>query len=179
MKTFITSDLHFWHKNILKFSKEHRPFNSIEEMNEYLIDHWNSLVSPEDTIYSLGDFSFAGKEKTRAILDRLNGNKVFILGNHCYQMRSLYAEYGDVYDYKEVKHEGVKVVLHHYPIAAWNGQGRGSVMLHGHCHGSYQGEGRTVDVGYCNFGRIMPLSDAVEFCLARDIYVPDHHKAVE
>lgn len=178
MNKFITSDLHFWHKNILKFSKDNRPFSDIEVMNSYLIDHWNDTVKENDTVYHLGDFSFAGKQKTRDILDRLNGKKVFILGNHCYHMASLYGEYGEVIMYKEIKHYGAKVCLFHYPIAAWNGQGRGSVMLHGHCHGSYQGKGRTLDVGYCKHGRILSIDEAVEWCLNRDIEVVDHHKLI-
>lgn len=82
MRTFITSDLHFNHKNILKFQpnrKEALNCETIEEMNENLIKHWNTNVSDEDTIYHLGDFAF---NKAKDILTRLNGTKIFILGNH-------------------------------------------------------------------------------------------------
>lgn len=178
MREYITSDLHFWHRNILEFSSENRPFESIEEMNEHIIHHWNNKVNKEDVIYHLGDFSFAGKSKTRGILDLLNGKKVFILGNHCYHMDGLYREYGEACHYKEIKNSGVKVCLFHYPVSAWNQQGRGSVMLHGHCHGSYQGEGRILDVGYCKHGRILTVDEAVESCLDRPVVVNDHHKVI-
>ena len=175
---YITSDLHFFHKNILKFSPKRECFKDINHMNEVLIQEWNLKVSEQDTIYHLGDFSFAGREKTRSLLARLHGNKAFILGNHCYKLKGLYEEYGEVYDCLEIKHKDVKVCLMHYPIAAWNGQGRGSVMLHGHCHGSYQGEGRILDVGWCKHGRILTLDSAVQWCINRDIVVVDHHKII-
>jgi len=175
---YITSDLHFWHKNILKFSKEHRPFDTIEEMNNYIVNKINDTCTEDDTLYHLGDFSFAGKEKTRAVLDRIKCKIVFILGNHCYHMKSLYEEYGEVLMYKETKVNGVKTVLFHYPIATCNGQGRGSVHLHGHCHGSYEGLGRILEVGYCAHGRLLKIEEAVNMALEKEIYVPDHHAII-
>lgn len=82
MTTFIMSDLHFSHKNILKFNPETRQFRDVDHMNESIISEWNTKVKPDDTIYHLGDFAFAGNTKKREILDQLNGKKIFILGNH-------------------------------------------------------------------------------------------------
>lgn len=82
MSIFIISDLHFNHKNILEYSK--RPWNSLYEMQEGLIANWNSVVSPEDKVYFLGDFAFGrhSVESDRNLLLRLNGDKEIILGNH-------------------------------------------------------------------------------------------------
>jgi|YelNatPaOPRAMG01_1025707.scaffolds.fasta_scaffold50800_1 calcineurin-like phosphoesterase family protein len=80
MKYFITSDLHFNHKNIIEYSN--RPFNSVEEMNETLINNWNSVVSMDDIVYIDGDLAFGSKGKIREILNRLNGSKILIKGNH-------------------------------------------------------------------------------------------------
>ena len=52
---YYTSDLHFGHKNIIKY--EDRPFSSIEEMDEALIDKWNKKVKKNDEVYILGDFA--------------------------------------------------------------------------------------------------------------------------
>ena len=77
---YFISDTHFGHEAIISYC--HRPFRSIDEMNETLIKNWNETVSDNDTIYFLGDFSFCGYEKTRDILNRLKGKKIIIVGNH-------------------------------------------------------------------------------------------------
>jgi len=83
MKYFI-SDLHFDHKNILKYNAEFRSqWNTIEEMNEGLIKLWNETVSPQDEVYFLGDLTFKMKAQNYInILSRLNGKVHWIFGNH-------------------------------------------------------------------------------------------------
>ena len=80
MNVFFTSDLHFFHKNIIRF--DNRPFTSVEEMNETLIRNWNRKVKKDDLVYILGDISWGNDEETCAIFARLNGRKVLIKGNH-------------------------------------------------------------------------------------------------
>lgn len=172
-----TSDLHFFHRGILQFCNASRPYETVEDMNEGLIEHWNSVVGVDDVVLHLGDFSFKGKEATEAIIERLNGNIVFILGNHEKAIRNSIHDITK-YDYLEFRFNGVKVCCSHFPMSCWSGAGRGSVMLFGHVHGSFQGQGRTVDVGFDNWGRIIPLQEAIDFCLARNIYCPDHHKVI-
>ena len=87
MNTFLISDTHFGHKNILSFKRNDgtslRPaFNSIEEHDEFLIDNWNKVVSPTDKIYHLGDVGFYNVSKLLEVMSRLNGRKVLIKGNH-------------------------------------------------------------------------------------------------
>ena len=57
--TYFTSDLHFSHKNIMKFCPQFRSYASIKEMDAALIAQWNATVAPEDTVYNLGDISLA------------------------------------------------------------------------------------------------------------------------
>lgn len=57
-RVFFTSDTHFNHTNIIRFCE--RPFERVDEMNEKLIDNWNSVVSPEDFVFHLGDFCLGG-----------------------------------------------------------------------------------------------------------------------
>lgn len=80
MSVFFASDTHFMHKNIIKFEKEYRPFNTIEEHDEELIKRWNSVVGHADIVWHLGDVLFSGH--AFALLDRLNGRKNLVMGNH-------------------------------------------------------------------------------------------------
>lgn len=170
---YVTSDLHFFHKKVLKLCAGTRPWADVEEMTKALIDHWNSLVGANDVIFHLGDFSFAGKERTEHIISRLNGNIVWIRGNHDYKVfQRIHAK---TYDYLEVKYDGKKVCMCHYPMASWNQQGRGSVMLHGHSHGNYEGKGKSLDVGWDSLGEIVTLKEAIALADQNELYSPDHH----
>jgi len=80
VKFFFTADQHFNHKKIIQMCL--RPFGSVEAMNEELIRLHNSVVSPEDTIFCLGDFGFGSVEDLGNIVSRLNGHLVLVRGNH-------------------------------------------------------------------------------------------------
>lgn len=80
---FVVSDTHFNHENIIKFCN--RPYASAKEMNEALVENWNSVVRPQDKVYHLGDVYMGGgfpRESTLRLLKSLNGHKRLILGNH-------------------------------------------------------------------------------------------------
>lgn len=79
-KTFATSDLHIGHNR--EFVWEDRGFSSIEEHDRALVENWNSLISPEDTVYILGDVMLKDTEYGIPILKSLNGNLHIIRGNH-------------------------------------------------------------------------------------------------
>lgn len=136
MEVYLTSDLHFGHKNIIKY--ENRNYNTVEEMDEDFIKKWNNKVNNNDLVYILGDFSWYKPEKTMEILKRLKGKKVLIIGNHdeIYLKsedfdRSLFEE---ICYYKELKINKTKIVLFHYPIIDWNGKHNGSIHFYGHVH---------------------------------------------
>lgn len=76
------SDLHLGHKNIIRYCD--RPFSSVEEMDKFIIDSWNKVVTDEDEVYFLGDFCFGrpGKEVSQQYKNRLNGKIHLIRGNH-------------------------------------------------------------------------------------------------
>lgn len=176
MTIYVTSDLHFWHSNILKYNPENRPWDYVEDMNYGLIHHINNTVGSEDTLISLGDFSFGNRDYTEEIIHQIKCNNIiFILGNHCGKLQSLYEEYGEVRDYCETKVNKTKVVMSHYPMAVWNGSHYGSVMLHGHSHGTYQGKGRVRDVGWDARGRIERLVDVVEEAKQESVVNLDGH----
>jgi len=143
---FFTSDHHFGHTNILKY--QNRPFPTIEEMNEVLIDKWNSVVKPNDTIYHLGDFALVRtKNEVDNIVRRLNGHKHLILGNHDRQPVKHASGFVEIEQYKEIAIDGIKLILFHYPIESWNGAFHETYHLHGHSHGKSSVRSRRIDVG--------------------------------
>lgn len=129
---YFTSDLHFGHKNIINYCN--RPFSSVEEMNEKLIENWNSVVKPNDIVYNLGDFSF--HSDPRQFTERLNGEHHLILGNHDRIGQLNRCNFASIKHYNEIKIDGIKIVLFHYPMISWNGSFHGSWQLYGHCHGT-------------------------------------------
>lgn len=76
---FFSSDQHYWHANVIKYCA--RPHATNEEMHEDMVSKWNSVVKPEDTVYSLGDFSLAFRP-VEVYPHRLNGTKYLVPGNH-------------------------------------------------------------------------------------------------
>lgn len=182
---FYTSDLHFFHKNICNLTDRNTVTNP-ENHTQWLIDLWNSQVSEYDTVYVLGDFSFGNLEKTKEVIQKLKGSIVLILGNHDKEsdIKLLHdSELIDFYfNYLEIKIEGVKACMSHYPMVSWNKKHYGSYMLHGHTHGHYTPEiGKILDVGldsYYNIYRTYGFfseKQIVDYMNGRKDQDTDHH----
>lgn len=184
MNTFFTSDLHFFHRNIINYCN--RPW-TYETQTEEIVRRWNSKVNPDDTVYSLGDLFF-GKSTARLkemieIIKQLNGNIVLITGNHCRRdaMTAILDQCDNVTavrEYTKKRINGQTVVMSHYPMAVWDGAHFGSWMLHGHCHGSYNPEkGLILDVGIDNHPdhQLWSFDEVAAFMNSRERFVPDSH----
>lgn len=145
---FFTSDSHWYHTNIIKYCN--RPFSSIEEMNEKLIQYWNETISNDDIVFHLGDFAFCGPTKTQEIKEQLNGRIILIKGNHDY--KSTLKLFDDVFDQLLLNLNGDLVYLNHYPFLTFADQN--CYQLHGHLHlckgknvNKYNLNSRQYDVG--------------------------------
>ena len=143
---YYISDLHFFSKNQTAegLNFDNRPFKNVDEMHETILNNWNSRVTNGDTVYILGDVSNRGKnEDLIALVARLKGKKVLIVGNHedtrDYRYKQLFHA---IYDYLEitdhVDKQPYKLVLCHYPILMWNGQHNGTILMYGHLHNSIE-----------------------------------------
>lgn len=143
------SDTHFGHQNVIKY--DNRPFKNAAAMDEALIKNWNSVVAPNDIVYHLGDFAFHAEDIVCKILERLNGNKILILGNHDKVMltESVKKHFQLITNYLEVYQDKQLICMFHYPIAEFNKAHRGAYHIHGHTHGNYKphNDGRIMDVG--------------------------------
>jgi len=140
-KIYFTSDHHFGHKNIIKFSE--RPFRDVEEMDEMLIQKWNEKVMPQDEVYHLGDVGLCSSGKLRKILDRLHGKIYLINGNHEKSAQACDSRFEWIKDYfelvvpdEEFKRGEQMIVLFHYAIREWNASHWGTYHLYGHSHGT-------------------------------------------
>jgi len=80
MTTFFTSDLHLGHKNIIEYCN--RPFHSVGEMNDAIMARWITTVTPQDTVYILGDLAMGSIDESLALVALLPGNKILVPGNH-------------------------------------------------------------------------------------------------
>ncbi len=146
MAHLFTADLHLGHVNINEYCS--RPFASVDEMNAALIDNWNAVVQPSDTVWVIGDFAFtrADPKTIRRLFSQLKGSKHLIAGNHDGRaVRDL--PWSSVRDYAEIAVDGTRIVLSHYSMRTWNGARHGSVQLYGHSHGQLPGTRQCLDVG--------------------------------
>lgn len=144
-KIFFSADHHFGHENILKYCN--RPFSSVEEMDEVFISNWNKVIKDSYTVYYLGDFTMGGYKRFVEYYSRLNGNILFVCGNHDNWFKYLQKDKAlppivELYVEKEL------FVLSHYPMREWKNSYHNSIHLHGHCHGNITEELKnSFDVG--------------------------------
>ncbi len=125
------SDMHFGHKNIILF--EDRPFTTIEEMDNTIIQNWNNTVDKNDKVFVLGDVSFYNKEKTSKIINRLHGYKTLILGNHDEDHSPLWwseAGFNEVYRFPIIFEKFY--ILSHEPL--YMSKNMPYANIHGHIH---------------------------------------------
>lgn len=114
LKIWFTSDLHFSHKNVIKYCN--RPFESVEEMRYKLIENWNDVVQSEDVVYVLGDVFFCGTQEATRIMQQLNGVKILIRGNHDQKpTKMIKLGFHAVLENAEMMIAGTKVNLSHFP----------------------------------------------------------------
>ena len=152
-KWFI-SDTHFFHGNILKFTDKDgnriRPFNSLNEMHEIMIERWNSLVKDQDYVYHLGDVTFRYDGAFNNLMSRLKGRKRLIIGNHdkiWNPALQINFEKADLWKGFSEKNEGVKTgfTASHFPLPK-NGLRDGSFNVHGHIHQNSSPEKHQINV---------------------------------
>ena len=131
---FFISDTHFGHANMLTFinydGTRMRPFSSVEECDELMIENWNKVVKPTDRIYHLGDVVYKCGNKDE-IMQRLNGEKILIKGNHDKDQLGWYMKYFK--DIRGTHHIDGNYLLGHFPIHP-DSKGRFVRQLHGHIH---------------------------------------------
>ena len=170
-KLFFTSDTHYSHTNICsattsweKGEENTRKFNSLEQMNDTLVNNINEVVGENDILFHLGDWSFGGFDKIPEFRNRIICKNIhLLLGNHDHHIEknkedirllfssvNQYLELQVKYNVNTPLQGEVNLVLMHYPIASWNNMNKGWIHLHGHVHlpsNKRIAQGRAMDVG--------------------------------
>jgi calcineurin-like phosphoesterase family protein len=158
------SDTHFGHANILNFRKQNgdrlREFDSVEEMDEHMIERWNSVVRPQDHLYHLGDVVMR-QQVLDVVMPRLNGHKRLVRGNHDIFRTKHYMRYFDeIYGLRVLDN----MIFSHIPIHP-ESLGRFKANVHGHLHGQHRLGGKYLDVSVENINYTpVPLYMLAEMC---------------
>jgi calcineurin-like phosphoesterase family protein len=199
-KLFITSDTHYNHKNICRGVTEWRlpdgsipksktrDFQTIEQMNNAIVNNINSVVGQDDVLIHLGDWSFGGIENIQKFRDRILCKEIhLILGNHDTHIENnrnnVQELFTSVNHYTKLMYNSKTFVLSHYPIQSWDGLNKGHIQLHGHCHLPTDlrfGKGKKMDVGmdgHPTFG-VYNINEIVRIMDERQIMSDmlfDHH----
>ena len=154
---FLVSDTHFGHNGVCHFTRKDgvtklRPFDTPEEMDEFMVKTWNERVKPNDKVYHLGDVVI--NRRALQTLSRLNGDKVLIRGNHDIFKDTDYREH-----FRELRayHVMNGMILSHIPVHA-ESLGRFGVNIHGHLHANRVRKARGVDA---RTGEVL-YSDAID-----------------
>jgi calcineurin-like phosphoesterase family protein len=159
MARFFTADTHFNHRGILAYCN--RPWTTGDEAREGMIERINSIVTPDDDLYILGDFSFGGAKYNELLVPRINGRKHLIKGNHDGFPSRRYLGWG----FTSVADgcvglklaNGTQVLMCHYPYHGDHTDGEryldrrpvdeGQYLLHGHVHQEWLNNGKQLNVG--------------------------------
>ena len=181
-----------------------RGFSSLEDHDATLVERWNANLTVDSIMFHLGDIMF-GMDGSNRIVDFLNSVKFKTLylmpGNHYAgykQLMEISTESGGIHthtaahggvvhfihNYLEIYAGKKPVVLSHYPILSWNSQARGSIMIHGHCHGTLHDtdigkayyEGKVLDVGVEMSPEPQNLKSIINIMKDQKIVETDHHK---
>ena len=134
---WLISDTHFNHNQ--PFLYEPRGFTNVKDMNETIIERWNSLVKPEDIVYHLGDVIMGDLNAGLPLVKSLNGHIKLALGNHDTPQRvAAFSEFFDEIQFGYRLKIGKKVLyLAHYPMLTGNFDNSKTYSIHGHTHSPY------------------------------------------
>jgi calcineurin-like phosphoesterase family protein len=155
MPTYFTSDTHFDDPYAIQYFN--RPFKTVNEMNRAMVENWNRVVTENDTVYHLGDFTLENIDHFTKWTSRLHGIIKILPGSHDQPWLRDFAASDRVQvipplvslEFPEMMSENFPqvIVLCHYSMQVWDRSNQGSWHLFGHSHGKLKGIGRSFDVG--------------------------------
>lgn len=202
---YFTSDTHFHHKNIVRGTtswtdkSQCRPFDSLEDHDNWLVNSINSIVQFDDLLIHAGDWSFGGEEQIMEFRNQLHCNHIILIcGNHDHHITKNPSKYLDnengrifteiiphLSSFQFKTNSGQDMIIQHYAQRTWFRANKGSWMLYGHSHGSLD-DGfpgwryKTMDIGVDNLmkriGRpVISFTELNDLFKERSFLNTDHH----
>ena len=201
IKVWITSDTHYNHTNICRATTkwrtpngdipipQTRDFETLNKMNDVIVNNINEVVGYDDILIHLGDWSFGGFEKIGEFRERLVCQKIYLTyGNHDHHIVNNHEGCKRLFEgcewFQQINYLGETLELMHYPIGSWNGLNKGRIHLHGHCHlpnNKKYGNGRRMDVGVDGNPEFAPynlkklINDMKKRPIGSELGADDHH----
>lgn len=157
---YFTSDLHLGHKNIILPSYDNRPFSTIKEHDQTIINNINQTVTTNDLLYILGDIGMCSSMYLESLLEKIHCKNLYLIrGNHDYKIKKkLLEKYFEIHDILLLSISGQQYFLCHYPAESWAKKSWGVIHLHGHSHGKSRVIHNRLDVGI-NIWNYKPISE--------------------
>lgn len=206
-RLYFTSDTHYNHANICTATTTWvgaenltRKFNTLNHMNDTLVNNINELVGENDVLIHLGDWSFGGFEKISEFRNRIICKNIHLTyGNHDHHIHNNKEDIQEIFSttqdylFLDIRRPSIvgkgqmdkySFVCMHYPIASWDSMNDGTIHLHGHVHlppNLRLGEGKSLDVGV-DGNNLHPMSldevlSVVKNQPIRKLSLPkDHHE---
>lgn len=137
---YVTSDTHFNHKNIIYYCHESRDFDTVEAMNEAIVENWNAVVSPDDIVYHVGDCFMGQIETVEEYGSKLNGEIHIVPGNHDTKNRiSEMEKLGWIIENKVsyLDYNDISFIMIHERPEEMHGDSA-NIILYGHVHDAAQ-----------------------------------------
>ncbi len=143
---YLSADYHFLHENIIKYCS--RPFKNAHHMDKVIIDNYNEVVTDNDDVFILGDFSMSNKKEViEEYLRKLKGRKHLILGNHDNMKPFAYVDSGFMSVHTSFYLEKYNLFMVHDPAVCVIGKHMGYKCVCGHIHGLFTFYNGVLNVG--------------------------------
>ena len=134
MTLWFTADHYFGHDNIIHFRD--RPFADTSEMDETMVERWNSTIQEDGEVWHLGNFAHrCGPNRRAEIFSRLRGRAIHLIRGPHDRKSTLTLPWASVQHYAEIRSKNQQIILFHYPLTIWNRSHQGSLSLHGRALG--------------------------------------------
>jgi len=190
---FFIFDTHYGHKNLVRGistwgkDSQTRDFDTVEEMNDAIVDNINRKVGEHDILYHGGDFAFGGIQGILEFRNRINCKTIhFLPGNHDHHISNeKKTEVREIFKsiklIQQVKLGDNFAILSHFPMMVWDKHHIGYWHLHGHCHGNLDqsavGNRLMMDCGIDTHPNFEPYSveEIEEYMKGREVKTIDHH----
>lgn len=178
------ADHHFFHRGVLDWCSDTRPFDNLRDMHDAIIEAHNARAERSTDVYFLGDFAGPCDDKElEKVFNAMKGRKHLVIGNHDNRAVLRLRWSSQVKPWNTVKDGDRRIFLCHYAIHSWPGMYNGHYHFYGHTHGKLPSHGRSIDVGLDSWQLAPRTADEIIARMAEwnpdfDSYTPERRKVI-